>query len=156
MSCLDGTRTEGMYHLCVCMHREFIHTVCTCTCTCHVHIYTHSHPHTHAPFQHALYVCIITAHENVCENGEIRLVDGGTLLEGRVEVCYNSRWGTVCDNVWDNMDSNVVCRQIAAEYGIDYTDVISTSQELYAHTFNIRTYIIYMYVHLDVPTCTSS
>ena len=148
MSCLDGTRIEGMYHLCVCMHRVFIRTVCTC-------IYTLAPTHS-CTLSTCTYVHIITAHENVCENGEIRLVDGGTLLEGRVEVCYNSRWGTVCDNVWDNMDSNVVCRQIAAEYGIDYTDVISTSQELYAHTFNIRTYIIYMYVHLDVPTCTSS
>ena len=52
-------------------------------------------------------------------------MDGGTLLEGRVEVCYNSRWGTVCDSTWDNLDASVVCRQIATEYGLDYADIIS-------------------------------
>ena len=70
-------------------------------------------------------IYISTASEKMCENGEIRLVDGGTLLEGRVEICYNSRWGTVCDGVWDNNDATVVCRQIAAEYGLEFADELS-------------------------------
>ena len=70
-------------------------------------------------------MCISTASEKTCENGEIRLVGGGTLLEGRVEICYNSRWGTVCDGVWDNNDATVVCRQIAAEYGLEFADELS-------------------------------
>ena len=53
------------------------------------------------------------------------MVEGGTLLEGRVEICYNSRWGTVCDGVWDNNDATVVCRQIAAEYGLEFADELS-------------------------------
>ena len=60
-----------------------------------------------------------------CESGDVRLVGGGTLLEGRVEMCYNSRWGTVCDNMWDNRDASVVCRQITAKYGLDYDDLLS-------------------------------
>ncbi|CAI8051100.1 Deleted in malignant brain tumors 1 protein [Geodia barretti] len=60
--------------------------------------------------------------ERTCDNGEVRLVGGGTLLEGRVEVCYNSRWGTVCDNMWDRRDARVVCRQVAGEYGLEYDD----------------------------------
>ena len=69
---------------------------------------------------------MFTASEKTCENGELRLVDGGTLLEGRVEMCYNDRWGTVCDKFWDNLDASVVCKQIAVEYGLE-SDVLSKS-----------------------------
>ena len=42
----------------------------------------------------------------------MRLVDGPSDLEGRVEICFNNEWGTICDEMWDATDARVVCRQL--------------------------------------------
>ena len=47
-----------------------------------------------------------------CEDGDIRLSGGRHYREGRVEVCRNQQWGRVCDDVWDENDATVVCRQL--------------------------------------------
>ena len=53
----------------------------------------------------------------MCEDGDIRLVtsDGDTgedVMSGRVEVCWDDRWGTVCDQNWSTNDGIVVCREL--------------------------------------------
>ena len=55
------------------------------------------------------FVIIITLD---CRNGDIRLRGGRIYTEGRVEVCYNATWGTVCDDIWDSTDADVTCRQL--------------------------------------------
>ena len=44
--------------------------------------------------------------------GDIRLADGDVDYEGRVEICINEAWNTICDNGWSLNDANVICRQI--------------------------------------------
>ena len=46
-----------------------------------------------------------------CTQGDIGL-QGGTATQGRVEICNNDVWGTVCDDGWDNTDARVACRQL--------------------------------------------
>ena len=45
-----------------------------------------------------------------CVNGDVRLVGGSTNREGRVEVCMNGRWGTVCNN--NQQLAGTVCSQL--------------------------------------------
>lgn len=44
----------------------------------------------------------------------MRLVGGTqsvTEVSGRVEICVNGNWGTICDNEWDDNDARVICRR---------------------------------------------
>ena len=47
-----------------------------------------------------------------CTNGDLRLSGNFT---GRLELCVNGVFGTVCDTNWDDNDAQVVCKQLGYE-----------------------------------------
>ena len=52
----------------------------------------------------------------VCCDGDVRLGNrtksGLTTFTGRVDVCLDGRWGTVCDDNFSEVDAGVVCGQL--------------------------------------------
>ncbi|XP_077981071.1 scavenger receptor cysteine-rich domain-containing protein DMBT1-like [Glandiceps talaboti] len=45
------------------------------------------------------------------EEGNLRLVNGTVMNEGRLEIYHNGKWGSVCDDYFNDRNVKVVCRQ---------------------------------------------
>lgn len=66
--------------------------------------------------------CVCVCPLAVCRQGDIRLVGGINELSGRVEVCNNNAWGTVCDDLFGTEEASVVCRQLGFSAMGKYVD----------------------------------
>ena len=67
-----------------------------------------------------------------CNNGTVRLSGSTIKYVGRVEICVEEIWTTLCDESWDYKDAQVVCRELGySPYGI--TDTLI--QYLYCNLF---------------------
>ena len=42
----------------------------------------------------------------------VRLANGSSKYEGRVEVLHDGVWGTVCDDGWSLTNGHVVCKEL--------------------------------------------
>ena len=52
--------------------------------------------------------------QSSCSEGDLRLVDGNSSMEGRVEVCTQGMWGAIAEYfyAWSENGAKVVCRQL--------------------------------------------
>ena len=82
-----------------------------------------------------------------CTDGDVRLIGGRVDYEGRVEICNNNAWGTVCLGAsrstiytWDTTDARVVCRQLGHQ---EFGELLLICQEM-------LDYYILNYKHLSV------
>ncbi|XP_010119082.1 PREDICTED: soluble scavenger receptor cysteine-rich domain-containing protein SSC5D-like, partial [Chlamydotis macqueenii] len=65
-------------------------------------------PWGHHPCNHREDASVVCSGSGTASTPRLRLMGGLSECAGRVEVFYNNKWGTVCDDNWDLKDAAVV------------------------------------------------
>ncbi|XP_071959217.1 macrophage scavenger receptor types I and II-like [Antedon mediterranea] len=68
-----------------------------------------------ARYHIAILLVLLTVGSNVAY--DIRLVNGNSKHEGRVEILVDGSWGTICDTNWWVAESDAVCKKLGYEHG---------------------------------------
>ena len=68
--------------------------------------------HTCMPNVHPTFASYCFCFTGPCADSEVRLEGAKYDNEGRVQICFNDTWGTVCDSNWGTTESTVVCNQL--------------------------------------------
>ncbi len=86
-----------------------------------------------------------------CNTGDVRLVGGADEFEGRVEVCYNNQWGTVCDIGYGLPEARAVCDQLGYSRTASCTNTHSSMHvaNTYHHAFAFK----HTYSDTSLPKC---
>ena len=57
-----------------------------------------------------------SASSSTCTEGALRLLRNQASTpfksNGRVEICHNNKWGSICDSGWGTPDARVACGQL--------------------------------------------
>ncbi len=79
--------------------------------------------------------------EENCSHGDIRLINDGVphLFEGRLEVCVNNVWGTVCEIGFDRLDAQVVC--MMAGFSAGRSKLYNYSVDHFVHKILLRSHV---------------
>ena len=103
---------------------------------------------------HVLFVCFVwfcSIAIQGCTNGTLRLANGPVESAGRVEICINGVWGTVCHNGWDNNDARVVCRQLGYSVNTERGELVhSLRRELVMYVTRSQMLPTYMAIAYNV------
>ncbi len=77
-----------------------------------------------------------------CEDGQVVLLSDSQPpsvdhTEGRVEVCINNSYTAVCDDLWDELEALIICRQL--EFNVSICECYSQYNEGFGinPTFNV-------------------
>lgn len=93
---------------------------------------------------------------NNCTHGSVRLAGGLEPTEGRVEICVEGRWSSVCSSgYWNYRSAYVVCRQLGYPATGMYAGIFRSyfHTHTYAHTNTNNTHTHHFGVSPTLTRC---
>ncbi len=110
--------TQGSYE-CLCNFGYSSNTTMNNTCSKFMSHFLSSPPKISRDHSHNYFSVSVTG----CEDGQVVLLSDSQPpsvdhTEGRVEVCINNSYTAVCDDLWDELEALIICRQLGFNVSI--------------------------------------